>query len=149
PVFSEGLEFSVRSSGGGDFVDTGGQGHVLLRERPFGMGAQGQVDRVIADVDVRVVIGLLSGLGDVVDQADGVGKSGQVDGTSDHGPLGVAGPVGKSRQAVLDLVIGEFHGGSWSPALVVECVGTCIPAAGKVSHQRSKIAEGSFGVGAA
>src|SRR5699024_12315023 len=96
------------------------------------MGAQGQVDRVIADVDVRVVIGLLSGLGDVVDQADGVGKSGQVDGTSDHGPLGVAGPVGKSRQAVLDLVIGEFHGGGWSPAWVVGCAGRSLAAAAGV-----------------
>src|SRR5699024_7029317 len=113
------------------------------------MGAQGQVDRVVADVDVRVVIGLLGGLGNVVDQADGVGESGQVDDTSDHGPLGVAGPVGKSCQAVLDLVIGEFHGGSWSPALVVECVGTCIPATGRVSHREIEDCQGGFGVGAA
>src|SRR5699024_12530272 len=98
------------------------------------MGAQGQVDRVVADVDVRVVIGLLGGLGDVVDQADGVGESGQVDGTSDHGPLGGAGPAGEACQAVLERVIGGCHGGSWSTVLDAESVETCMPAAGGESN---------------
>ncbi len=90
-------------------VDGGSEGEVFFGEAAGVVGDEGEADAAVADVDVGMVAGLLSGGAYAIDEGEGGGEVGKAEGAGEF--AGLDAPGGHGRDEGGDLVCREWgHG---------------------------------------
>lgn len=89
-------------------VDPPGQGEIPSGKPAGAVSGEDQPDIAVADIDVRMMVGLFRQVRNAGHERDGIGKTGERE-VSCNGPA-LVGPIVERKEAVLNLlVIKECH----------------------------------------